>query len=199
MPPSIRPFDLLIGTFIVILINIWPFECVGIEKTTVSRPHDSQKDNTSLTISEGNSTAYVPTEIKISFQESLNNYLFEKGKFKRGPGLKMVYSFVLFDPGNQAVHDLIRGGMGEGSIIINVSYIDSYGKEISNMQALRRISVGYPVSVVIEECAREIALNTEANILNRRGYAREKKPDKEIQGDKINGRDRMKDWWAPAR
>lgn len=200
MPSSIiRRYDLLIGTFIVILINICPFECAGIEKTTVSRPHDIQKDNTSLTISEGNSRAYVPTEIKMSFQESLNNFLFEKGKFKRGTGLKMVYSYIQFNPGNQAVHDLIRGGMGEGSIVINVSYIDSYGNEISNMQASRKISVGYPASVVIEECAREIALYTEANILNRRGDVLPKKPDKEIQSDKTNGRDRMKGWWAPAR
>ena len=200
MPSSIsKRYDLLIGIFIVILVNIYPFECAGIEKTTVPGPRDLRKDDSSLTISEGKSTAYVPTEIKISFQESLNNLLFEKGKFKRGTGLKMVYSYIQFNPGNQAVHALITGGMGEGSIVINVSYIDSYGNQISNMQASRKISVGYPVSVAIEECAREIALYTEANILNRRGDVLPKKPDKVIQDDKTDGRDRMKGWWAPAR
>jgi hypothetical protein len=201
-----RYCDLLIVISTIILINICSYGCGGIGRTTVLKPYHIHTEYSSLTISEGNSAVYVPSEIKDLFKITLSNYLIDKGKFKRGTGLKVIYSYIQFNPGNQAAHYLITGGMGEGSIRVNVIYIDPSGNEISNMQTEGKFSIGYPIDVEIEECAKRIALYTEENFLDKRPNRlvdnhdkNLKYPDKEIHHDTINGKDKMKGWWEPAR
>jgi hypothetical protein len=201
-----RYYDLAIVISIVVLINICLYGCGGMGKTAVLMPNNIHKNYSSVTILEGNSTVYVPPEIKDLFEGTLNNILIEDGKFKRGAGLKIIYSYIQFNPGYQAAHHLIMGGMGEGSITVNVIYIDPSGNEISNIQTEGIISIGYPINVAIEECARRIALYTEEKFLNKgtnilidNNAKHLKTPDKEINSDMKNGKDKMKGWWEPAK
>lgn len=193
-----------LGNFLAILLNICLLGCGGIRETKVLKAYDIHKDYPSLTISEGNSKVHVPPEIKDLFKVNLNNLLIEKGKFKHGTDLNIVYSYIRFHPGNQSAHHLITGGMGEGSITINVIYVDNTGNEISSIQASGKISLGYPINLTIEDCAKQIALYTEENFSNGRtkkllddSGKKRKSPEKEI--NIINGKEKMKGWWEPAR
>ena len=195
---------LLLGTSIAVLTYIFLIGCGGIRESRLPKASDSDKEDSYLTISEEDSKVYVPPEVKDLFKENLNNLLIEKGKFKRGTGLNIVYSYVQFNPGNQSAHHLISGGMGEGSITFNVKYIDNSGNELSNIQISGKISLGYPINVAIEDCARQITSYTEENFLTRRTEMLVDDVGKEQKGQEkevniIDRRDKMKGWWEPAR
>lgn len=198
-------FDLSIVVFLTILINICLYGCGGIGRTTILKPYNINTGYSSLTISEGNSTVYVPSEIKELFKGTLNNLLIEEGKFKHGTGLKIIYSYIQFNQGNQAARYISAGGMGEGSITVNVKYIDPSGNEISNIQTEGKINIGFSINVAIEECAKQVALYTEEKFINKRTNIlvdnKEKlteKQDKEINNDVINEKYKERGWWKPA-
>lgn len=203
---SNRYHNILRQRSIAILINMVLLGCGGVNETTVLKVYDANKERLSLAIIEGNSTVYVPSAFKDLFRQKLNDLLIDKGKFKRGTDLKIVYSYTQFVPGNQTAHNLIMGGMGEGSITVNVAYIDNSGNKISGMQTSQKISVGYPTDVALEECATQIALYTERNflypgtkILTNGDREKANSREKTIINNKTNGKEKMKGWWETVK
>ncbi len=110
-------------------------------------------------VSEGNSAAHVPRDVKKAFHDKLSNLLYHSGRFQKGSDLQMRYRFVQY-------YRLSSFSGTHGAVTIETKYQDARGKEIALIQSEERIGTGAAVDSLdnaVEKCAREIAEYTGQN------------------------------------
>jgi hypothetical protein len=77
----------------------------------VLTPAETPVKVTSAEIYEDKPTVNVPGDVSASFQAKLTQLLYEQGGFTKGPGLKIRYRFIQYNPGNQFTR-WFWGGIG---------------------------------------------------------------------------------------
>jgi hypothetical protein len=142
----------------------------GAGKTMVTKPAEMNARTSTVEISETNSTVNLPDEVRVSFREKLSTLLYEEGDFEQGPGLKIEYRFIQFNPGSQFKRWFWGGigNSGEGTMTVEAKYFDSTGNELAVIQSEGKINSGFfggSIDFAIKKTAEEIANYTKANFL----------------------------------
>jgi hypothetical protein len=96
--PGLRS-NVPMSIFIILTLSLLLARC-GAERTMVLAPADTSDRFTEAEIVEDKSTVNVPSEVNSSFQAKLSQLISGQGGFARGPGLKIKYRFIQFNPAN---------------------------------------------------------------------------------------------------
>lgn len=110
----------------------------------------------------------VSPEIKRDFEAALSKSLYEDAKFNRGNELLIKYKFSSLSEGSQMERWFMGGigNCGEGTLIVDASFVDASGKELGKVKSEGRIGGGFfggSFSLALEKAAEEIAKYTAHN------------------------------------
>ena len=155
-------------TLIVILAGC------GAGKTLVMKPPGSEMHVTSVSFSEGTSTAVVPDQTIEEFEAKLSELLYGESKegeaaaFQRGNDIKIVYRFLQHDEGSQFTRWFWGGigNAGQGSLTVEAIYFDHADKELATIQVEGEIGSGFfggSFEFAIDKAAEQLAEYTIKN------------------------------------
>ena len=117
---------------------------------------------TSAELYEDKATVNVPGDINASFEAKLAQLLYGQEGFTKGPGLKIRYRFIQFNPGNQFTRWFWGGigSAGKGSMTVEARFLDSSDRELAKIQSEGEISSGAfggSFDFAIQKTAEEMA------------------------------------------
>jgi hypothetical protein len=117
----------------------------GTAKTVVLEPVDTTNKFSQVKLVEENPTVNVQPKVTELFRSVIEKGLYEEGPFTLGSELRIVYTFVGVDEGDQFARWFWGGigNAGEGTITIRVRYLDDQDKELTNTQVEGRIGSGF--------------------------------------------------------
>ncbi len=161
-----RPYSRLFVAALVLATPVWG-GC-GAGRTLVLQPSETKVRVSSVTASEGNSPVSIPAEVKSTFQQKLEEYLYAEKAFEKGKELTIKYRFIQFDPGNQFTRWFWGGigNAGEGSLTVEAKFYDADNKELATIQSEGRIGSGFfggDFSYAVDKAAEKIAEYTKLN------------------------------------
>ena len=127
--------------------------------------HQNIKKVNSVAIHAVQSPIPVTPEVRKDFEDALAKNLYEEVKFKKGNELAINYKFTSLCEGSQFQRWFTGGlgGAGEGTLIIEASFVDVSGKEVGRVKSEGRIGAGFfggSFSNALERAAEEIAKYT---------------------------------------
>ncbi len=98
----------------------------------------------------------------LPFEAKLAQLLYGQDGFTKGPGLKIRYRFIQFNPGNQFTRWFWGGigSAGKGSMTVEARFLDSSDKELAKIQSDGEISsggFGGSFDFAIQKTAEEVA------------------------------------------
>ena len=134
----------------------------GAGKTMVLAPAETPERFTEAEIIEGKSTVSVPSDVNAAFQSKLAQLIYGEAGFTQGPGLKISYRFIQFNPGSQ-LSRWFWGGIGsagKGSMTVEAIFLDPSGKELAKIQSEGEITSGAfggSFDLAIKKAAAEVA------------------------------------------
>lgn len=135
----------------------------GGGQTVVLRPPVTKTVATSLQVLPDAATVEVPQEAQETFQSKLMTLLYQEEGFKQGPALSLRYRFVQFNPGSQFARWLVGPLGGEGSLTIEVRYLDAAEQEVARVHSTGSVKAGIaggPMLDALDRAAAEIATYT---------------------------------------
>jgi hypothetical protein len=140
----------------------------GVGRAMVVKPPEAKLRVNSIQVMEGNSPVPVPADVKMTFTDKLNQYLYGEGGFQRGAELKISYRFIQYDPGSQFSRWFLGGigNTGEGSLTVEAKYLDPSDKEVATINVEGRIGSGFfggALSEAIDKAAEKVAEYTKTN------------------------------------
>jgi hypothetical protein len=156
-----RKFTGIVGIF-VFLMCILSLSGCGAGKTMVLSPIETPVKFTSAELYEDKATVNVPGEVSASFQAKIAQLLYGLEGFTKGPGLKVRYRFIQFNPGNQFTRWFWGGigSAGKGSMTVEARFLDSSDKELAKIQSEGEISSGAfggAFDFAVQKTAEEVA------------------------------------------
>jgi len=151
----------IIGIFILLMLTLSLTGC-GAGRTMVLAPVEMPVKFTSAELHEDKATVNVPGDINASFEAKLAQLLYGQDGFTKGPGLKIRYRFIQFNPGNQFTRWFWGGigSAGKGSMTVEARFLDSSDKELAKIQSEGEISSGAfggSFDFAIQKTAEEMA------------------------------------------
>ena len=151
----------IIGVFIFLMLTLSLTGC-GAGRTMVIAPVEMPVKFTSAELHEDKATVNVPGDINASFEAKLTQLLYGQDGFTKGPGLKIRYRFIQFNPGNQFTRWFWGGigSAGKGSMTVEARFLDSSDKELAKIQSEGEISSGAfggSFDFAIQKTAEEMA------------------------------------------
>ncbi len=156
-----RKFSGIIGIFILLMLTLSLTGC-GAGRTMVLASPEIPVRFTSAELYEDKATVNVPGDVSASFQAKIDQLLYGQGVFTKGPGLKIRYRFIQFNPGNQFTRWFWGGigSAGKGSMTVEARFLDSSDKELAKIQSEGEISSGAfggSFDFAIQKTAEEVA------------------------------------------
>jgi hypothetical protein len=129
---------LLIGAILIL------YGC-GTARTLVLEPVKTSDKYTHIQLIADNPNVEVPDDVIEKIESVIKKGLYEKGPFSEGTDLKIHYTFIAHDKGNQFARWFWGGigNAGEGSMTVNVKYVNSKGEELAKTQVEGRIGSGF--------------------------------------------------------
>ena len=113
----------------------------------------------SVQLSEETSTLDVPGYVHTQFAEYLNNELYSRNAFQRGPQMTISWSFTGFEKGSRALRYFVGMGAGKGKIMVHARFLDQKGHEIATVDGNGTVVMGEfggSYNSALRECAFEI-------------------------------------------
>lgn len=148
---------------IILCLTSFLLTACGAGTTTIVDTYDGDRVNLATAFIEPSKpNANVPDDIQAKFKASMDKYFFEKGLFEKGTELKVKYTFIQFEAGNQAAR-YFTGGLGnagEASLTVKVDFMDSAGKKLSTINVGGKIGSGFfggSMSEALGKAAKEAA------------------------------------------
>jgi hypothetical protein len=150
---------------LVLLVGIVFLVACGTGKTKVMQAGETKIAFDHVALQEGNSSISVPPEVKAAFIKQLSKSLYSNNFFQRDKGLTIKYRFIQFSGGSRLKRWLAAGigGAGEGSLSVGAIFIDSEGKQLSEIVSIGKIGSGvfgdsiyYALEKAAEKAAVEI-------------------------------------------
>ncbi|HXG52541.1 MAG TPA: DUF4410 domain-containing protein [candidate division Zixibacteria bacterium] len=140
----------------------------GAGRALVLQPPPAKVSVASVTATEGNSTVSVPADVKSTFHQKLEDYLYAENAFEKGKELTIRYRFIQFDPGSQFTRWFWGGigNAGEGSLTVEARFYDTAGNELATIQSEGRIGSGFfggDFSFAVDKAAEKIAEYAKVN------------------------------------
>jgi hypothetical protein len=151
----------MVSFFFLLILSLLLIGC-GAGKTMVLAPAETSDRFTEAEIIEDQSTVNVPSEVNSSFQAKLSQLIYGDGGFVRGPGLKIQYRFIQFNPGSQFTRWFWGGigSAGKGSMTVEAKFLDRAGKELAKIQSEGEITSGAfggSFDFAVQKAANEVA------------------------------------------
>ncbi len=134
----------------------------GAGRTTVMTPAETAATFSAAEIVEDKATVSVPAEVSASFYTKLAQLLYDGGGFTRGPGLKISYRFIQFNPGSQFTRWFWGGigSAGKGTLTVEARFLDQNDRELARIQSEGEITSGAfggPFDLAVQKAAQEVA------------------------------------------
>ncbi len=148
---------------VLVLLAALTLSACGAGSTTVVDAYDGATVNyAAAQVESGDATVSVPDEIMADFKEAMSKEFYEKGLFTEGPGLKVKYTFIQFEGGNQFSRWFFGGigNAGEASMTIQVDFFDENDTKLSTINVGGKIGSGFfggSVSEAVGKAAKEAA------------------------------------------
>ena len=127
----------------------------GSGRTMVLDVPNQKVEAGAVEIVRGESTVDVPEETLILFEEELRKNLYEakdgeEAPFVEGSDLKLEYCFIQYNKGDKFARYMWGGigNAGEGTMTVQVRYLDSSDQEIAKIQSEGKIGSGDLVAFV---------------------------------------------------
>lgn len=151
----------IIGMFILLMLILSLTGC-GAGRTMVLAPAETPAKFPSAELYEDKATVTVPADVSASFQAKLAQLLYGQDNFTKGPGLKVRYRFIQFNPGSQFSRWFWGGigSAGKGTMTVEVRFLDSSDKELAKIQSEGEISSGAfggSFDFAVQKTAEEVA------------------------------------------
>lgn len=141
----------------------------GSSRTLVTEPPAMKQSFAAASIQAEPSTVPVPDEAGAAFVDQLSKELFASNAFANQPGgLKIAYRFIQFNGGNQ-FERWFWGGIGnagEGSMTVEVRFLNAAGQQLAKIQSDGRIGSGFfggSMQDAVKRAAEEVAKYAKAN------------------------------------
>lgn len=141
----------------------------GSARTIVAEAPTVKQSFAQATIAEDAATVPVPPEAKAAFVDAVSKALYAESAFTQGQGgVKLSYRFIQFNAGSQ-FERWFWGGIGnagEGSLTVEVRFLDQTGKQLAKIQSDGRIGSGLfggSMQDAVKRAADEVASYTKAN------------------------------------
>jgi hypothetical protein len=145
----------------------------GAGRTMVLDVPDRKVVANGVEIVRAESTVDIPVDVLIHFEKELRENLYEKqnekeAPFVEGSDLRLEYCFIQFDKGNQFSRYMWGGlgNSGEGTMTVQVRYVDNSNEEIAKIQSQGKIGSGFfggSIKSAVNRCAEEITEYTVTN------------------------------------
>ena len=90
----------IIGIFILLMLTLSLTGC-GAGRTMVLATVETSAKFSSAELVEDKAAVNVPGDVSAAFQAKLSQLLYGQDGFTKGPGLKIRYRFIQFNPGSQ--------------------------------------------------------------------------------------------------
>ncbi len=141
----------------------------GSGRLTVMDPLDAGDFVSGVRVQQAKGTVPAEPEMTQEFETLLKEKLEEKG-IKEGKSLTLSYRFIQINEGSRAARWFFGGigNAGEGTLTVEVTYLNQNGKAIAKITSEGKISSGFgggSFSNALEHAANEIAAYT-AKALN---------------------------------
>jgi hypothetical protein len=148
-------------TFIILTLSLLLAGC-GAGRTMVIAPAETIERFTDAEIVEDQHTVNVPSEVNSSFQAKLSQLIYGEGGFAKGPGLKIKYRFIQFNPGSQFTRWFWGGigSAGKGTMTVEAKFLDNKDRELAKIQSEGEITSGAfggSFDFAIQKAAAEVA------------------------------------------
>ncbi len=175
---------LMIASLLVLPVTTLLQGC-GSARTVVTDAPAVKSSFAQASVVEESSTVPVPDDAKTLFVERVNRSLFDDTTFKQGAGgLRLSYRFVSFSAGSQ-FERWFWGGLGnagEGSVTVEVRFLDQSGKQLAKIQSDGRIGSGVfggSMQDAVKNAAEEVAKFAKANFAVIDPKSQASKPSRE--------------------
>lgn len=144
----------------------------GSARTVVVEPVKSAVRYATLTVVADTPTVEVAPSDVSDFEATLRKGLYDSGKFAQGDELRLVYAVVSLNPGDQLQRWYTAGigHRGEGSLVIQVRYLDKAGREVARTQIQGSVSsglLGGSIGDALDRAAQDVVTFTVASFAAR--------------------------------
>ncbi len=161
MTTPFRKCSGIIGIVILLVLSLSLAGC-GAGKTMVLAAVETPDKFASAELYEDKATVNVPGDVSASFQAKIAQLLYGQEGFTKGPGLKVRYRFIQFNPGNQFTRWFWGGigSAGKGSMTVEARFLDSSDRELAKIQADGEITSGAfggSFDFAVQKTAEEVA------------------------------------------
>jgi hypothetical protein len=140
----------------------------GGSRTLIIDPVDTPMKVSTVTVIESRHTANMSPEDRQLFRKKLAAALYEDGQFTEGGEMVIEYRILLHDPGDQAARYFIGLGAGEAEVIVEVSFLDQHGEQVSEIECSGRLTMGTfggDFHAAYDKVVEEIVSYVESNFL----------------------------------
>jgi hypothetical protein len=148
--------------WILILLMLMLLAGCGAGRTMVLAPPETSAKFSSAELYEDKAAVSVPSDVSTSFQAKLGQLLYGSDGFTRGPGLKIRYRFIQFNPGNQFTRWFWGETVyaGRGSMTVEVRFFDSSDRELAKIQSTGEVASGAfggSFGIAVQKTAKDVA------------------------------------------
>jgi hypothetical protein len=133
-----------IQNFIFLSCLALVLQACGAGRTLVLDPVKPFSNSGGINIHSAQSTAEAPEELQATFEKLLREKLYKENNVKEGPETTLSYRFIQVDEGSRFKRWFLGGlgNSGEGTLTIEVTYLDKDGRAIGKIQAEGKIGSG---------------------------------------------------------
>ena len=130
---------------LLFLVCVLFLTACGTATTMVLEPVATNTKFSNVKVVADNPNVEVPQNVTDKLESVIKNGLYEKGPFADGDDLRIHYTFISNNPGNQFTRWFWGGigNAGEGSLALLVRYLDKNNNEIARTQVEGRIGSGF--------------------------------------------------------
>lgn len=129
-------------SFVVLPMIVLLAGC-GSARLRVIQPADHPAHYAAVSIVPRENTADVPPEQAKVFAERLRGAMYKDKSFAEGGDLLVEYRVLVFDPGDRGLRYLVGFGAGEGEMVVETTYRDAGGRELSKIETSGRVTMGW--------------------------------------------------------
>lgn len=150
-------------------LMIWSFlllyGCSENGRTVILRPSETSASYSSVLLIEDGSDLLVPSEAKRDFRNALSTYLYDRGPFIHGPGLRIVYRITEYPSAKERGSAEGKEDPVMGTVKVEVTFYNFVEKEVAWIQAEGDIGDKGRIDRAVRECARQVALYAKQNLM----------------------------------
>ena len=157
--------------FVIVSIALIVAAC-STARTLVLQPVEKNDHFNSAVLVEQFPTVDIPPGFARKIESVIRKGLYENGPFSNGMDLKIRYTFVSYDEGNPLARWFLAGigNVGEGSVVVLVTYFNHLGQEIAQIQVEGLIKTGIlggSINRALEQAGDKIVEFTIDHFTNR--------------------------------